>query len=60
MQKLPVLSYNLVKELDKLYPPVNPDLNISDRELWGKIYQRKLVENLLFLAEDTKDNNESD
>lgn len=52
MQKLPTLSTSLVKELDKMYPPVNPKDDITDRELWGRIYQRRLVENLLFLSND--------
>jgi hypothetical protein len=50
MQKLPPLSYDLVKELNVLYPPVLPKDDISDRELWGRIYQRRLVEHLLSLA----------
>jgi hypothetical protein len=52
MQKLPVLSTDLVKQLDKLYPPVRPSDDIPDRELWGKIYQRRLVESLISLSKD--------
>lgn len=46
MQKLPPFSIDLVKELNSMYPPVTPNDDISDRELWGKIYQRRLVEHL--------------
>lgn len=52
MQKIPPLSSSLIKELDKMYPPVTPQDDISDRELWGKIYQRRLIDHLLFLSKD--------
>lgn len=55
MQTLPPLSITLVSELDKLYPPIKPSDDISDRELWGKIYQRRLVEHLLQLVKDSQD-----
>lgn len=47
MTKPPAYAVDLVKELDKLYPKVSPQDSITDRELWGKIYQRRLVESLL-------------
>jgi hypothetical protein len=50
MQKLPILSYDLVKELNEMYPPITPSDSISDRELWGTIYQRRLIDHLLFIA----------
>jgi hypothetical protein len=40
-------SIDLIKNLDKQYPPVRPNDSISDRELWGRIYQRRLVDSLL-------------
>ena len=45
-QKNPAFSVDLIKLLDEMYPPIHPEDNITDRELWGKIYQRRLVESL--------------
>lgn len=52
MQKLPSLSVDLIKQLDKDYPPILPNDDITDKALWGKIYQRRLVENLLSLVKE--------
>jgi hypothetical protein len=60
MKNLPPYSVDLVKELDKLYPPVRPSDDISDRELWGRIYQRRLVESLLERVKIPLNESESD
>lgn len=52
MQTLPHSVSQLIKQLDKDYPPVTPLDDIHDRELWGKIYQRRLIDNLLFLLKE--------
>lgn len=55
MHKLPSYSVDLVKELDRLYPPIRPSDAISDRELWGKVYQRRLVDFLISLLPKDKE-----
>lgn len=55
MDKLPPYSVDLIKQLDKLYPPVRPEDSISDRELWGKVYQRRLVDSLMTHYKLTKE-----
>jgi hypothetical protein len=55
MHKLPSYSVDLVKELDKIYPPIRPSDEISDRELWGKVYQRRLVDHLISLLPKDKE-----
>jgi hypothetical protein len=56
MEKLPILSIDLVKKLDEMYPPLKPEDDISERKLWGNIYQRRLIDNLIFLTtESTED-----
>jgi len=55
MHKLPSYSVDLVKELDKLYPPIRPSDDISDRELWGKVYQRRLIDHLVSLLPKDKE-----
>jgi hypothetical protein len=55
MHKLPSYSVDLVKELDKIYPPIRPSDEISDRELWGKVYQRRLVDHLISLLAKDKE-----
>jgi hypothetical protein len=47
MAKSPPYSVDLIKQLDKQYPPVRPDDSISDREVWGRVYQRRLVDSLM-------------
>lgn len=46
-KEYPPHSTDLIKRLDKMYPPVRPDDSISEKELWGKIYQRRLVDSLM-------------
>lgn len=60
MKNIPPFSEDLIKELDKQYPPVRPKDDISDRELWGKIYQRRLVDSLLARAKINPNESESD
>jgi hypothetical protein len=53
MQVIPPFSTDLIKELNVMYPPLNVTDSISDRELWGRIYQRRLVEHLNSLVLDS-------
>ena len=46
-KEYPTLSVDLLKKLDTMYPPPRPVDAISERELWGQIYQRRLVDSLL-------------
>jgi hypothetical protein len=58
MHVLPVYSVDLINELDKMYPVFTPSDDISDKQLWGQVYQRRLIDHLKFLTNDN--NNESD
>lgn len=39
-----MLSLELLQELDKLYPPKPPDPRDTEREIWMKAGERRLVE----------------
>jgi hypothetical protein len=41
---LPALSKSLIEKLDKLFPDKCAVLTDSDREIWLKVGQRKVVE----------------
>jgi len=41
---LPALSKSLIDKLDKLFPDKCPLLTDSDRDIWYKVGQRKVVE----------------
>jgi hypothetical protein len=60
MQTLPILSYDLVKKLDEEYPVLKPLDSISERQLWGQIYQRRLVDHLISLLDIPPSDNETD
>jgi hypothetical protein len=47
MKPLPIDSYELVEELDRLYPEKSPNPLDSEREIWMKAGERRLVNNLL-------------
>lgn len=55
MEKLPVLSVDLIKELDKEYPDRWPRLSESEREIWFKAGQRSVVDKLLSLLKEAED-----
>lgn len=57
MEKLPVLSVDLIRELDEEYPDRWPRLNESDREIWFKAGQRSVVDKLLALLKEAEDGN---
>lgn len=47
MEQLPVLSVDLVDTLNKEYPECSPDPADTERELWMKAGERRLVRGLL-------------
>lgn len=47
MSHLPVLSVDLIDQLDKLYPEACPDPSMSERDIWMAVGARKLVRGLL-------------
>ena len=44
---LPVITDDLIKGLDNLYPQRHPDLSLSDREIWYRSGQRSVVDYLI-------------
>ena len=52
MEQLPTYSIDLIKELDKLYPPLHPSLTDTDREIWYKAGIRSLIDKLIVLTKD--------
>jgi hypothetical protein len=52
MEQLPTYSIDLIKELDKLYPPLHPSLTDTDREIWFKAGIRSLIDKLIVLTKD--------
>ena len=42
-----LLSPELLRELDKLYPDKCPDLSMTDREVWVAVGNRQVVSGLL-------------
>lgn len=52
MDYLPTYSIDLIKELDKLYPPTYPLLTDTEREIWFKAGKRSLIETLINLIEE--------
>jgi hypothetical protein len=49
MESLPTYSVDLVNKLDQDYPDKCPDPKDSDREIWMKAGERRLVTRLLVL-----------
>jgi len=49
MNKLPLKTYDLIDELNKIYPQVNPDFNTSDRQIMFMAGQRSVINYLLDL-----------
>lgn len=47
MIKLPVLSVDLITELNKDFPERSPDPNDTEREIWMKAGERRVVNMLL-------------
>lgn len=57
METLPVFSVDLVEALDKTYPETSPDPNDSEREVWMKAGERRLVRGLLAKVRAIKEDN---
>ena len=47
MSNLPVFSVDLISELDRDYPERSPNPLDSEREVWMKAGERRLVRNLV-------------
>lgn len=54
MDIIPLLSSDLIIELDKLYPEKCPDPNATERQIWMAVGQRRLVRMLLSKMEYTE------
>jgi len=46
-KKVPYLSVDLIDYIDKLMPERSPDPNDSEREVWMKAGERRLVRKLI-------------
>lgn len=57
MDSLPIFAVDLVEELDKNYPEQSPNPSDTERELWMKAGERRLVRVLVQKAKQIKDNN---
>lgn len=55
MKTLPHTAFDLVRELDTDYPERSPDPKDTERELWMKAGERRLVRGLLARVEYTED-----
>ena len=47
MKELPLMTEDLIKELDLAFPDKCPALDLSDREVWYRAGQRSVVNSLL-------------
>ncbi len=56
MDKIPLLSEDLLKELDLLFPHRCPSLALTDREIWFKAGQRAVVDFLLAIKTEADEN----
>ena len=45
--EIPMLSVDLIKHLDKVYPLKNPSNDMTDRAVWRQAGRRDVVEMLL-------------
>jgi hypothetical protein len=56
METLPIYSIDLISTLDSLYPESSPNPEDSERELWMKAGERRLVRVLVSKAKQIEDN----
>lgn len=54
MEKLPTLSAELIRELDKAVPTRCPSLSDDDRAIWFYAGKRAIVEHLLLRLKQTE------
>lgn len=47
MDNLPIYSIDLIKQLDLMYPPKHPTLDMPDRSIWFEAGRRSVVDSLL-------------
>lgn len=57
MEKLPVFSVDLVAELDKDFPEASPDPAQTEREIWMKAGERRLVRMLVTKVKQMDEDN---
>lgn len=55
MQELPLLSHDLVKKLDEEYPLELPNPDDSERMVWIKVGQRRVVSHLVQLLKEAEE-----
>jgi hypothetical protein len=53
--ELPLFSEELIEQLEKENPPYTPDIQDSERKIWIKVGERRLVEQLKQRLEKTKE-----
>lgn len=56
MERLPLLAVELVEELNKEFPHRCPGIDTPERKIWFKAGQRAVVDYLLRILEEQKDN----
>lgn len=56
MEKLPVIPEDLLKELDHRFPERCPDPSWSDREVWMKVGERRVVRFLQSVFDQQNEN----
>lgn len=54
-QSIPPIPEGLLKELEKRFPPTYPDLSLSERELWAKAGEGRIIQ---FLRRQYNEQNE--
>ena len=57
MEKLPVFSVDLIKELDKEFPESSPEPSHTDREIWMRAGERRIVRMLLARVKQIEEDN---
>lgn len=55
MEALPLYSEDLVRDLDRLIPDRMPELSATDREIWVKVGERRVVNMLLAALKQTEE-----
>jgi hypothetical protein len=54
---IPIYSTDLVKMLDQMYPPRPPNPQHSDKEIWMRAGERRLVERLIETIKQEEEDN---
>ena len=56
MERVPYLSRDLVSQLDALHPARPPNPKDSEREIWMKAGERRLIEGLMHTIQEQDEN----